>query len=199
MAFTIETGVPVFFADPRSPWQRGTNENTNGLLRQYFPKGTDLARWDAKDLEAVAHALNTRPRSQTPLHVRSNFVRGLTRLPEMVASATRLKSLSSPGRTIWFRSSGGICTSPPDHRPRSDPRIRRDAPTSQSVDGLKKWFIDDEDRHEETKVAMASWRSLAITLSAIETRTSPGPFVSVVQHDWDVWRSAVEAEDPANC
>jgi IS30 family transposase len=60
--FKIETGIPVFFADPQSPWQRGTNENTNGLLRQYFPKGTDLSRWSAEEIEAVAHALNTRPR-----------------------------------------------------------------------------------------------------------------------------------------
>ena len=61
-AFKVETGIPVFFADPQSPWQRGTNENTNGLLRQYFPKGTDLSRWSAAEVEAVAHALNTRPR-----------------------------------------------------------------------------------------------------------------------------------------
>jgi IS30 family transposase len=60
--FKVETGIPVFFADPQSPWQRGTNENTNGLLRQYFPKGTDISRWSAEELEAVAHALNTRPR-----------------------------------------------------------------------------------------------------------------------------------------
>ncbi len=60
--FALETGTRVFFADPHSPWQRPTNENTNGLLRQYFPKGTDLSRWSAEDLEAVALAINNRPR-----------------------------------------------------------------------------------------------------------------------------------------
>ena len=60
--FTVESGVKVFFADPRSPWQRGTNENTNGLLRQYFPKGTDLSRWGAREIQAVANTLNSRPR-----------------------------------------------------------------------------------------------------------------------------------------
>ena len=60
--FSIDTGVDVYFCDPKSPWQRGSNENTNGLLRQYFPKGTNMRLLTQTDLDKAAYSLNRRPR-----------------------------------------------------------------------------------------------------------------------------------------
>jgi IS30 family transposase len=74
----IDTGLSIYFCDPHSPWQRATNENTNGLLRQYFPKGTDLSAHSANELQAVATALNARPRKalnwKTPAEALDHFL-----------------------------------------------------------------------------------------------------------------------------
>ncbi len=77
--FSIDTGIPVYFCDPHSPWQRGSNENTNGLLRQYMPKGSDLSQHSAKDLAGFQRSLNNRPRKTL------GYMKPSERLAELLA------------------------------------------------------------------------------------------------------------------
>lgn len=91
VAITDATGLDIYFCDPHSPWQRGTNENTNGLLRQYFPKGTDLSKWGPGYLDKVAAELNNRPRKRhawrTPAEVLDKLLSDPSNPPGVATTA----------------------------------------------------------------------------------------------------------------
>ena len=84
-AFTLATDIKVYFADPHSPWQRPTNENTNGLIREYFPKGTDFNNVTDAQVQAARGRLNRRPREvlngQTPTEILDTIINGATTIP----------------------------------------------------------------------------------------------------------------------
>ena len=111
--FTMETDIDVYFCDPQSPWQRGSNENTNRLLRQYFPKGLDLAQHSQAELNRVARQLNERPRKTLDFESQQSDLANVLRRPVEITTRSRRSPIRPYGNCSAGRAGRSLNPSTP--------------------------------------------------------------------------------------